>query len=192
TGGDLAAIFPKNFMVEDDYTFTPHLVNQVKYGFTRFFQDIHNSTQGIKKYEIGTFGVTNLPGGQAGEEFPGAAFGSSSTGASGIIPSTWTGHGNSYATQLTSPNNYALTDNLLWQKGKHALTIGATFQWQQINNANPATLTGVLAMNYNSFFNCQFQWSQPEQVEWLCVRQLSIGRCRRFRIKRRLLAWSRH
>jgi len=156
TGGDLAAISPKNFMVEDDYTFTPHLVNQVKYGFTRFFQNIHNSTQGIKKYEIGTFGITNVPGGQAGEEFPGAAFGSSSTGASGIIPSTWTGHGNSVSTQLTTPNNYALTDNLLWQKGKHALTIGATFQWQQINNANPSTLTGVLAMNYNSFSTANF------------------------------------
>lgn len=154
TGGDLASIFPKNYMIEDDYTFTPTLVNQVKYGFTRFFQNIQDSTQGIKQYEIGTMGITNVPPGQAGEEFPGAAFGS--TKLFGDAQQTWTGHGNSVSTQLTTPNNYALTDNIIWQKGKHALTIGATFQWQEINNANPATLTGVLAMNYNAFSTANF------------------------------------
>lgn len=158
TGGDLANIFPKNYQVEDDYTFSPSVVNQIKYGFTRFFQDIHNSTQGIKQFEIGTFGITNLPGGQAGEEFPGAAFGTNATFGTAI--QTWTGHGNSVSTQLTTPNNYALTDNVLWQTGKHALTIGATFQWQQINNANPATLTGVLPMDYNSYSTANFSGDQ--------------------------------
>lgn len=154
TGGDLANIFPKNYMLEDDYTFTPSLVNQVKFGFTRFFQNIKNSTQGLKQYEIGTMGITNVPPGQAGQEFPGAAFGT--TKAFGDAQQTWTGHGNSVSTQLTTPNNYSLTDNVIWQKGKHALTIGATFQWQEINNANPATLTGVLAMNYNAFSTANF------------------------------------
>ena len=154
TGGDLAAIFPKNYLVEDDYTFTPSLVNQIKYGFTRFFQAIEDSTQGVKQFEIGAFGVTNLPGGQAGQEFPGAAFGTSKT--FGTALQTWTGNGNSVSTQLTTPNNYALTDNVLWQKGKHALTLGATFQWQEINNANPSTLTGVLGMSYNSFSTANF------------------------------------
>ena len=64
--------YPKNYIVEDAYTITPNLVNQLKYGFTRFFQNIHNATQGVKAWEVGTLGVTNLPGGQAGEEFPGA------------------------------------------------------------------------------------------------------------------------
>ncbi|MGH9606600.1 MAG: TonB-dependent receptor [Terracidiphilus sp.] len=154
TGGDLANILPKNYMAEDDYTISPTLVNQLKFGFTRFFQDIHDSTQGVKQYDIGTMGVTNLPGGQAGEEFPGAEFGTTKT--FGDQQQTWTGHGNSVSTQLTTPNNYALTDNLLWQKGRHALTIGVTFQWQEINNANPATLTGVLAMNYNAFSTADF------------------------------------
>lgn len=154
TGGDLANIFPKNYMVEDDYTISPSLVNQIKYGFTRFFQDIHNATQGLKQYEIGAMGITNLPGGQAGEEFPGAAFGATPTFGDALTG--WTSNGNSVSTQLTTPNNYALTDNLLWQKGKHALTIGATFQWQQINNANPATLTGVLPIKYNAFSTADF------------------------------------
>jgi hypothetical protein len=153
-GGDLANIYPKNYIVEDAYTFTPNVVNQLKFGFTRFFQNIHDATQGVKAWEIGTLGATNLPGGQAGEEFPGASFGT--TTKFGTAQQTWTGNGNSVSTQLTTPNNYALTDNVLWVKGRHALTMGMTFQWQQINNANPATLTGVLDLAFNAYSTANF------------------------------------
>ncbi|MFZ1940058.1 MAG: carboxypeptidase regulatory-like domain-containing protein [Terracidiphilus sp.] len=154
TGGDLANIYPKNFIVEDAYTITPNVINQLKYGFTRFFQNIHDTTQGISKYDIGTFGVTNLPAGQAGDEFPGISFGT--TSYFGTALQTWTGNGNSVATQLTTPNNYALTDNLLWVKGKQAFTFGMTFQWQEINNANPATYTGMLQLMFNAFSTANF------------------------------------
>lgn len=153
-GGDLANIFPKNFIVEDAYTFSPNVVNQLKFGFTRFFQNIHNATQGVTQYEIGTMGITNLPGGQAGEEFPGASFGT--TAAFNSALTGWTQNGNSASTQLTTPNNYAITDNVQWLKGKHALTFGLTFQFQQINNANPATFTGVLPLAYNAFSTANF------------------------------------
>ena len=153
-GGDLANIYPKNFIVEDAYTITPNVVNQLKYGFTRFFQNIHDATQGVKTWEIGTLGVTNIPGGQAGEEFPGASFGT--TTKFGTAQQTWTGNGNSVSTQLTTPNNYSLTDNVQWLKGKHALTMGMTFQWQEINNANPATLTGVLDLAFNAYSTANF------------------------------------
>lgn len=156
TGGDLAAIFPKVFDVEDTYTFSPRLVNQLKYGFTRFFQDIHNSTQGVKQFEAGTMGITNLPAGQAGEEFPGAAFSSTGAYAAKAPTTQWTSNSNSTATQLTTPNNYALVDNVQWTKGKHALTFGISIQWQQINNANPATYTGVLNLAYNPYSTANF------------------------------------
>ena len=71
-GGDLASIFPKNFQVEDTYTVNSRIVNQVKYGFTRFYQDIKDATQGVTAWEESTLGVTNLPSGQAGQEFFGA------------------------------------------------------------------------------------------------------------------------
>ena len=147
-GGDLAVVYPKNYGVEDTYTFRPNLINQVKYGFTRFYQNIHNATQGVTAWEAPTMGITNLPAGQAGEEFPGASFGT--TPAFGTAQQTWTGNGNSISTQLTTPNNYALVDNLQWLKGKHSFTFGITVQWQQINNANPATFTGVLDLTYNA------------------------------------------
>ena len=72
---------------------------------------------------------------------------------------TWTGNGNSVSTQLTTPNNYAITDNVQWLKGKHALTMGLTYQWQEINNANPATFTGVLTFGFNPYSTAQFTGS---------------------------------
>ena len=154
TGGDLANIFPKNFAVEDTYTISSNLINQAKFGYTRFFQDIHNSTQGVKAWEAGTMGITNLPAGQAGEEFPGAKFGTSK--AFGSVQSGWTTGSNSASTQLTTPNNYTLVDNIQWLKGKHAMTFGFSYQWQEINNANPATYTGVLSLNYNAYGTANF------------------------------------
>lgn len=150
-GGDLANIYPKNFIVEDAYTITPNLVNQLKYGFTRFFQNIHDATEGTKAWNIGSMGITNLPGGQAGIAFPELSFGSVSTAYGGLAETSFRNSPGSYSTQLTTPNNYAITDNVQWLKGKHALTMGLTFQWQEINNANPATLTGYLALSYNPY-----------------------------------------
>lgn len=153
-GGDLANIYPRVFDVEDTYTINAKLTNQFKYGFTRFFQNIHNATQGVKAWEAPTFGITNLPAGQASEEFPGAGFGT--TPAFGSVQTAWTGYGNAISTQLTTPNNFTIVDNLQWLKGKHALTFGITIQWQQINNANPATFTGVLDLPYNANSTANF------------------------------------
>jgi hypothetical protein len=153
-GGDLANIFPKVFDVEHTYTVSPRIVNQFKYGFVRFFQNIHNATQGVKEWSPATLGITNLPGGQAGEEFPGAQF--SQTGGVTTSLTGWTQNGNAAATQLTTPNNFTIVDNLQWLKGKHAFTFGIQVQWQQINNANPATFTGVLPLTYNSFSTAQY------------------------------------
>jgi Carboxypeptidase regulatory-like domain/TonB dependent receptor len=148
-GGDLANIYPKVFDVEDTYTVNPRIVNQIKYGFVRFYQNIQDATQGIAQYSPGTLGITNLPTGQASDTFPGAQF--SQTGAVTTALTGWTQNSNAAATQLTTPNNYTIVDNLQWLKGKHALTFGIQIQWQQINNANPATYTGVLDLTYNSF-----------------------------------------
>jgi hypothetical protein len=153
-GGDLADIYPKDYVIGDTYTFSPNVVNQLKASFTRFFQNIHDATQGVTAWEPTAFGITNLPAGQAGQEFPGASFGT--TTAYGSVQTTWTGNGNSISTQLTTPNNYALTDNVQWLKGKHSLTIGLAFQWEEINNANPATFTGVLDLAYNAYATANF------------------------------------
>lgn len=115
-GGDLARVFPKQFVVEETYTVNAHMVNQLKYGFTRFFQDIFDATQGVTTWEAPTMGITNLPAGQAGQEFPGASFSGNTTIATALNPTTWTGNGNSISTQLTTPNSYTIVDNFQWQR----------------------------------------------------------------------------
>lgn len=156
TGGDLANIFPKDYIVGDTYTVTPNLINQIKFSYTRFFQNIHNATQGVSAWEAGTMGITNLPpnGAQAAAEFPEESF--ATTTKFGNVQSNWTGYGNSVATQLTIPNNYAVTDNMQWVKGEHSMTFGLTYQWQEINNANPATYTGVLQLPFNANSTADF------------------------------------
>jgi hypothetical protein len=157
--GDYATIVPKQYNVEDAYTVTDHLTNQFKIGYTRFFMPINNPTQGLTPYEIGTFGVTNLPAGQAGQEFPGVSFSSPSKingTTTSITPATWTTDSNSASTQLTIPNNYSLVDNVQWLKGKHQFTFGMTYQFEGLNNANPATFTGVLPLNFNQYATANY------------------------------------
>ena len=153
-GGDLATIFPKNFQAEDTYTINEHMTNQFKYGYTRYFQDIVDATQGVSAWQESSFNVTNLPAGQAGQEFFGASFGT--TAAFGTALTTWRGSSGSVSTQLTTPNNFAMVDNFQWLKGKHAFTFGITYQWQEINNANPATFTGGLDLAYNAYDTANF------------------------------------
>ena len=155
-GGDLAQVFPKDFVMGETYTISPNVVNQLKASFTRFFQSIQNYTQDVTAWGPAAAGITNLPQGQAGVEFPGAQFATSAYFGTSAVPATWTGFGSSYSTQLTSPNNYAFTDNLKWLKGKHSFTFGLTYQFQEINNANPATYSSVLDLTYNAYSTANF------------------------------------
>jgi len=159
TGGDLASIYPKVFDVQDAYTISNTMVNQLKFGYVRFFQNIESSTQNNPTYQIGKLGISNLPGGQAGQNFPAATF--AATTRFGNPIQTWqaaqgTNPSSATATQLTTPNNYALVDNLQWVKGSHTLSFGISIQWQQINNANPATFTGLLLLPYTANSTANF------------------------------------
>jgi hypothetical protein len=152
TIGDYAIIVPKQFDVEDAATITSRLTNQFKFGYTRFYMPILSAFDTASGYgnpaqTIGGFGVTNLPGGQASTEFPDTTFGTSKTASTS--PNQWGPNGNQHSTQLTIPNNYSIVDNLQWLKGKHVITFGLTYQFQGLNNANPATLTGVLTLPFN-------------------------------------------
>jgi len=148
TTGDLPVIVPKQYDVEDAYTITPHLTNQFKYGYTRFYMPIFAPIVG-GSFTPGAFGITNLPGGQAAQDFPNVSFGTSNfSSGTKIGPSQWGANTSGQATQVTIPNNYALVDNVQWLKGDHVMTFGFSFMWEGLNNANPATLTNVLPLHY--------------------------------------------
>jgi hypothetical protein len=154
TGGDLAAIFPKVYDVEHNWTISNSMVNQIKFGYVRFFMNIQDSTDGVAQYGPTALGVTNLPAGQAGREFPGMSFAASKTFATAVT--TWTGNSAAVSTQITTPNNFTLLDDFQYTKGAHSINAGISIQWQQINNANPATQSGFLSLPFTATPTEQF------------------------------------
>ena len=152
--GTYANIFPKDYVVEHTYTIRPNLVNQLKYSYTRFIQPQKNATDGVAKYAPSAMGISNLPAGQAGTEFPGASFGTTAKYSTALTG--WTMNSTASTTQTVTPNNFALTDNVQWVKGKHSLTFGFTLQWEQINSAAPVGFSPQVLMAYNAFSTANF------------------------------------
>jgi hypothetical protein len=154
TGGTIANIFPRVFDVEDTYTITDKIINQLKYSETRFAQPQTAATDGQTKYQPATFGITNVPKGQASSEFPGAAFGT--TGAVGTTLTGWTANSGGAVTQNVVPTTFAVLDNLQWLKGKHSLTMGFTYEWEDINSQIPIGYSNLVQLTYNSNSTAQY------------------------------------
>jgi len=152
--GTIANIFPKFFDVEHTYTVSDSVVNQLKYSFTRFAQPQTAATDGMPQYSPGALGITNVPSGQASTEFPGASFGT--TGAVSTTLTGWTQQGPAASTQQVTPSTYTVLDNLQMVKGKHAITVGFTYEWQEINTAAPVGKTGLLELPFNSNSTAQY------------------------------------
>jgi hypothetical protein len=142
TAGGYATIKPTIIDFEHSIVIKPNLVNQFKYGFTRFSQPINSLTDGVAPYRAtADIGITNLPPGQASDEFPGVTFNSST--AFPNVQNPWTTNGATGATQTTVPNAFTLVDNLEWIKGKHSMTFGIQMQWLQDNVAGQAGPSGI-------------------------------------------------
>ena len=50
--GDLATIVPKQYNIEEVHTFSDHLTNQFKIGYTRFYMPITNATDGVSNMRL--------------------------------------------------------------------------------------------------------------------------------------------
>jgi hypothetical protein len=152
--GTYAKIFPQSYIVEHVFTINQNLVNQLKYSFTRFIQPQINATDGPAAYKPSTYGITNTPAGQGSREFPGATFGT--TAAYGTAYTVWTSNGSATTTQQVNPNTYAVLDNVQWSKGKHSITFGFSYLWEEINSAAPIGFSTELYLNYNGFSTANF------------------------------------
>jgi hypothetical protein len=153
--GTYANIFPKVYQVAEDWTINDRMINQLKYGFTRFIQPQRSATDGNPTYAATAMGITNLPVGQASTVFPGVAFGT--TGALATTTTGWAGPNNGgIVTQTVSPSTYAVVDNFQWQKGKHNLTFGFSYMWEEINSAIPAGYSSIAQMTFNSNSTAQY------------------------------------
>jgi len=148
TAGGYATIKPTIIDFEHSIVIKPNLVNQFKFGFTRFSQPITSLTDGAAPYRAAAdIGITNLPPGQASDEFPGVTFNSST--AFPNVQNPWTSNGASGATQTTVPNAFTLVDNLQWIKGKHSLTFGIQMQWLEDNVSAQLGPSGIFTTTFS-------------------------------------------
>ena len=155
TAGGYATIKPIITDVEHTFQISASMVNQFKFGYNRFSQPITSLTDGASPYRAAAdLGITNLPGGQASTEFPGASFGT--TTQFPTAESAWTSNGASGATQTTVPNTFTLLDNFLIVKGKHSLTFGGQLQWLQDNVAAQLGQSGILTIPYSANSTANF------------------------------------
>jgi hypothetical protein len=137
--------------VQESYTFSPNLTNQIRYGYLYFGgPPITNATMGVTQYEPAAANITGLPPGQASLDFPNVSFNNGNNTAN--VPTTWNNGSQSYT---SVSNTYDLVDNVLWTKGRNAFSFGFQYQWLQTNtdSADSASLQLVLPMSSDSTAN---------------------------------------
>jgi hypothetical protein len=126
-------------IIEEVHIFSPHVINQFKYGYARYNGPTFNANQ-LPQYASTAMGITGQPTGPAQQSFPIVTY--SGTDA----PTNWGG---------TSPNvtlaeNYTLLDNVQWTKGKHSFTFGGQIAWilynvvQATGGSTPITLADAV------------------------------------------------
>ncbi|MGO9637225.1 MAG: carboxypeptidase regulatory-like domain-containing protein [Terracidiphilus sp.] len=128
--------------VQDTYTITPRLSNQLRYGYLYFGgPPISNPTMGVTQYEPSAAGINGLPAGQASLDFPYITFAGSNA------PGSWGSNGSAANPTYTSVSEtYEVVDNVLWTKGRNAMSIGFEFQWLETNADSFDTASQQLAL----------------------------------------------
>jgi len=134
------AVKTKVLLFEDDYTISPHIVNQFKYGYGRY--DSHGLNQDVgPNFSASALGISGLPGGQASGSFPTIKFSGNSNGLN-----QWGG----YSSNRNAATGYVAIDNLNWNIGKHNLTFGGEIAWMQYNFTNNDTGVNPLQLTFSS------------------------------------------
>jgi hypothetical protein len=125
-------------MVKDVYTITPSIVNQFAVGYARYKSASTTANQAAM-YSAASSGLVGMPSGQAANGFPGITFSS---------PDQVNSEGG-YAWNTKVSNSYNVTDNLLWVKGKHNLTLGGQYVRLEYNYIKVATNSGPMGFTFS-------------------------------------------
>ena len=113
--------------IEETHIFSPHVINQFKFGYARYNGPTFQPNQ-TPAYAASTQGITGLPAGQAAGAFPIVTFSPTSTPTANA-PYNWAGQ----VANITLAENYTLLNNLQWNVGKHSFTFGGQIAWLQYN-----------------------------------------------------------
>src|SRR5580698_9010430 len=109
-------------VIEETHVFSPHVINQFKFGYARYNGPTFQSNE-TPAYAASTQGITGLPGGQGAGAFPIVTF------AGTNAPTNWAGQ----VANITLAENYTLLNNLQWNVGRHSFTFGGQIAWLQYN-----------------------------------------------------------
>jgi hypothetical protein len=109
-------------IIEETHVFSPHIINQVKWGYARYYGPTFNPNQ-APAYAATKMGMSGLPAGQAQQTFPIVTY------AGTDAPTNWGGT----TANLTLGANFTALDNLQWTVGKHSFTFGAQVAWMEYN-----------------------------------------------------------
>jgi hypothetical protein len=129
----------KVLLFEHTYAITPHIVNQLKYGYGRYDGPGYNQDIG-GDFGASALGFQGLPAGQTSDSFPTTSF----SGNTNI--NRWAG----YSSNRSLANGYVLVDNVEWSKGKHTITMGGQIAWLQYNFTPNATGVNPLQLSFSN------------------------------------------
>ena len=122
-------------IIEETHTFSPHLLNQIKWGYARYNGPTFNTDQS-SAYAATAMGLSGLPAGQASNAFPFVVF------AGTDAPTNWAGE----PASVTIAENYTVLDNVQWTVGKHSFTFGGQVAWMLYNVINDTTGTSPITL----------------------------------------------
>lgn len=137
------------YRLQDDYTFTPTLLNHFNLGFTRSFVQNRNITRGIPASSVGipATSTQNLALPLVG--FPN--YGDNPVTSSD--PRFYQPAGSTFFDNQDGDNAVELTDFVTWIRGRHSLKFGGTLRWQQLNDSNHFDLGGNFNFQSNQTSN---------------------------------------
>jgi hypothetical protein len=154
TSGASSTISPTMMILEHSFPINSRMVNQFKYGFTRFPQPVTAPTDGVPGFSATDAGITGLPVGQASGNFPGSTFGT--TTAFATAPTIWTQGGATDSSHNVVPNAYTLVDNFQWSKGQHNMTFGIQMQWLEDNTSTQSSPSGIYTQTFAGISTAQY------------------------------------
>src|SRR5258705_3352593 len=136
------------YRLQDDYTFSPTLLNHFNIGFTRSFVKNKNITKGISPTTVGmpANATQNLALPLIG--FPG--YGDSVTSRD---PRAYQAGGSTFFDNQDGDNAVEMTDFVTWVGGRHTLKFGGATRWQQLNDSNHFDLGGNINFRSNQTSN---------------------------------------
>jgi hypothetical protein len=125
------------YMGSNTWTFTPHIVNEARFGYSHFF----NSLGLLSAYTtdvVDSLGIPGLKGGAASTwGIPAVTL---ESGPAGTTKSNWAGGSSSGFGDLGGDGPYVVTDptweivdNISWMRGKHSLRFGFEYNRQTFN-----------------------------------------------------------